>query len=86
MISNEMVWVECGYGSEELILSHIVNMRVRPIRGVKETQTRWVFDCNDITSAPIYATKDDAKQACVSHAKAHLKRALLQLGETNLSE
>ena len=75
MNTNTIVWQDAGYGSEQATIgSGLVKMRVRPIRGVDPV--RWVYDCNDKTSPPIYSNSDDAKSACVGYAKRCLNEAL----------
>lgn len=76
------LWEDAGYSSEEAVIGNgIVKMRVRPIRGVDPV--RWVYDCNDTTSPPVYTNIEDAKSACIGHAQRCLNQALATIRGTH---
>jgi len=84
-----IAWKDYGYGSERLDLkakdgSNLLELKARPIRGMEPI--RWVYDCGPITSAPRYATADEAKRACLQHARRLLTETLEALDEYEAEE
>jgi hypothetical protein len=86
---NNVTWEDYGYGSQRLDLqakdgSNLLELKVRPIRGIAPIW--WVYDCGPITSAPRYATADDAKRACLEHARRLLTETLEALDQYEAEE
>jgi hypothetical protein len=73
---------EYPYGSQRLDLkakdgADLLKLKVRMFRRCRPTGTeKWVYDCGPITSAPRYATCDEAKRACLEHARRLLTETL----------
>jgi hypothetical protein len=84
-----ITWEDCGYGSQRLEIwtkdgVDLLSLKVRPIRG--DWRDMWQYDCGDITSAPRYATADDAKRACLEHARRLLTQTLEALDQHEAEE
>lgn len=59
------IWERFRDDSELASLGNgLVTLRVRPV--AVGDATRWMYQCNDIESKEVFATKDDAKVFCVS--------------------
>jgi len=86
-----ITWKDYGYGNQRLDLkakdgSNLLGLKVVRLDVRAFDPMRWVYDCGQITSAPRYATCDEAKRACLEHARRLLTETLEALDEHEAEE